>query len=32
LVLHLEFGDRVVVIAHADYPASYYALGQDVDW
>lgn len=22
----------MVVIAHADYPASYYALGQDVDW
>lgn len=32
LILHLDFGDRVVVIAHADYPASHYALGKDVDW
>lgn len=32
LILHLQFEKRVIVIAHADYPASAYALGQDVDW
>ena len=32
LILHIELADRVVVIAHADYPASHYELGQDVDW
>lgn len=31
-VLHLRFADRVVVIAHADYPASHYQLNQPVDW
>lgn len=32
LILHLTLADRVVVIAHADYPASQYQLGQEVDW
>lgn len=31
LVLHLQLGERTVVVAHADYPASHYAWGADVD-
>lgn len=31
LIMHLMLDERTVVIAHADYPASHYAWGQDVD-
>lgn len=31
LVLHLQLGERTAVVAHADYPASHYAWGAQVD-
>ncbi|WP_130835220.1 metallophosphoesterase [[Erwinia] mediterraneensis] len=32
LIIHLQLSDRIVVVAHADYPSDHYAWGQDVDW
>lgn len=32
LILHLQLGERTVVIAHADYPAREYALNKPLDW
>ena len=32
LILHLQLGERIVVIAHADYPAREYALNKPLDW
>lgn len=31
LIVHLQLGERVVVVAHADYPADHYAYDQPVD-
>ncbi|WP_338556373.1 metallophosphoesterase [Erwinia sp. E_sp_B04_7] len=31
LILHLQLEDRIVVVAHADYPSSHYAWGAEVD-
>lgn len=31
-ILHLQLADRIVVVAHADYPAERYAWEQPVDW
>lgn len=31
LILHLQLQDRIIVIAHADYPAAHYAWGAEVD-
>ncbi|KGT95745.1 serine/threonine protein phosphatase [Erwinia typographi] len=31
LILHLQLEDRIIVIAHADYPAAHYAWGAEVD-
>ncbi len=32
LILHLQLGERIIVIAHADYPAREYALNKPLDW
>ncbi|TPD95861.1 serine/threonine-protein phosphatase [Pantoea vagans] len=32
LILHLQLGERIIVIAHADYPAQEYALNKPLDW
>jgi serine/threonine protein phosphatase 1 len=32
LILHLQLEERIVVIAHADYPAEHYAWEQAVNW
>ena len=32
LILHLQLGERTVVVAHADYPAREYALNKPLDW
>ena len=32
LIIHLQLGERIVVIAHADYPAREYALNKPLDW
>jgi len=32
LILHLQLADRIVVVAHADYPAERYAWEQPLDW
>ena len=32
LILHLQLGERTVVIAHADCPAQEYALNKPLDW
>lgn len=32
LILHLQLEERIVVIAHADYPAEHYAWEQGVNW
>ncbi|MDU5781865.1 MAG: metallophosphoesterase [Pantoea sp.] len=32
LILHLQLADRIVVVAHADYPAECYAWEQPLDW
>lgn len=32
LILHLQLDDRIVVVAHADYPADRYAWEQPVNW
>ncbi|KAB8313778.1 serine/threonine-protein phosphatase [Erwinia endophytica] len=31
LILHLLLDDKIVVVAHADYPATHYAWGAEVD-
>ncbi|MGK3142040.1 metallophosphoesterase [Pantoea sp. C2G6] len=31
-ILHLQLGERTVVIAHADYPAAEYAWQKPLDW
>ncbi|MFS2225552.1 metallophosphoesterase [Pantoea sp. B65] len=31
LILHLTLEERIVVVAHADYPAEHYAWGQEVN-
>lgn len=31
LILHLQLKDRVIIVAHADYPADHYAYDQPVD-
>ena len=31
LILHVQLEDRIVVVAHADYPSSHYAWGAEVD-
>lgn len=32
LILHLQLEERIIVIAHADYPAREYALNKPLDW
>ncbi|MDH2066145.1 metallophosphoesterase [Pantoea sp. GD03673] len=32
LILHLQLGERTIVIAHADYPAQEYRLNKPLDW
>ena len=32
VILHLQLGERIIVIAHADYPAQEYALNKPLDW
>lgn len=32
LILHLLLDDKIVVVAHADYPAAHYAWGAEVDY
>lgn len=32
LILHLQLDERIIVIAHADYPAREYALNKPLDW
>ncbi|MEZ3498895.1 metallophosphoesterase [Pantoea sp. KPR_PJ] len=32
LILHLQLADRIVIVAHADYPSDHYAWEQPVDW
>lgn len=32
LILHLQLEDRIIVIAHADYPAEQYAWEKPVNW
>lgn len=32
LILHLQLADRIVIVAHADYPAARYAWEQPLDW
>lgn len=32
LILHLQLGERTIVIAHADYPAAEYSWNKPLDW
>jgi len=32
LILHLQLGERIIVVAHADYPAHNYVLNKPLDW